>query len=119
MIVPIDLLTPILDDMLSMGRPNRPPRPWLGMLHHGSNGQLIRRRPCTRRPGRAQRVRMGDLVLEVAGAVWRTWLIFFATCGTGRRRHRDSAHGRARGSVVKLRLRSADRNDFLKKPQLH
>jgi hypothetical protein len=23
------------------------------------------------------------------------------------------------GSVVKVRLRSADRNDFLKKPQLH
>jgi len=27
----IDLLSPILDDMLTYGRPNRPPRPWLGL----------------------------------------------------------------------------------------
>src|SRR5258707_1164141 len=31
MIVPIDLLPPILDDLLTYGRPNRPPRPWLGL----------------------------------------------------------------------------------------
>ncbi len=30
MIVPIDLLKPILDDLLRHGRPNRPARPWLG-----------------------------------------------------------------------------------------
>jgi len=32
MVVPIDLLPPILDDMLTYGRPNRPPRPWLGLI---------------------------------------------------------------------------------------
>src|SRR6202521_2549766 len=31
MIVPIDLLKPILDDMLKTGRANRPQRPWLGL----------------------------------------------------------------------------------------
>src|SRR6266705_2318996 len=31
MVVPIELLPPILDDMLTYGRPNRPPRPWLGL----------------------------------------------------------------------------------------
>jgi S1-C subfamily serine protease len=31
MVVPIDLLPPILDDMLTYGRPNRPVRPWLGL----------------------------------------------------------------------------------------
>ena len=30
MIVPIDLLPPILDDMQTLGRTQRPPRPWLG-----------------------------------------------------------------------------------------
>ena len=31
MIVPIDILKPILDDLLTLGRPNHPPRPWLGL----------------------------------------------------------------------------------------
>ena len=28
MIVPIDILKPILEDLLKLGRPNHPPRPW-------------------------------------------------------------------------------------------
>ena len=31
MIVPIDLLRPILADLLRLGRVDQPPRPWLGM----------------------------------------------------------------------------------------
>src|SRR5258706_12173346 len=31
MIVPIDLLTPVLDDLRKFGRVNKPARPWLGM----------------------------------------------------------------------------------------
>ncbi|TAN56089.1 MAG: serine protease, partial [Betaproteobacteria bacterium] len=31
MVVPIDLLEPILDDLLKYGRANRPARPWLGL----------------------------------------------------------------------------------------
>src|SRR6202035_2993213 len=31
MIVPIDLLKPVLDDLLRFGRVNKPARPWLGM----------------------------------------------------------------------------------------
>src|SRR5262249_34207884 len=31
MIVPIDLLKPIIEHLLTMGRPNHPPRPWLGL----------------------------------------------------------------------------------------
>src|SRR5215208_238187 len=31
MIVPIDLLQPVLDDLLTCGRRNRPARPWLGL----------------------------------------------------------------------------------------
>jgi len=31
MIVPIDLLKPVLDDIRKFGRVNKPSRPWLGM----------------------------------------------------------------------------------------
>jgi hypothetical protein len=32
MIVPIDLLPPILDDLVRFGRVDQPPRPWLGLF---------------------------------------------------------------------------------------
>ena len=43
MIVPIDLLKPILDDLLTIGRPNRPSRPWLGIYatEVGSNVAIL------------------------------------------------------------------------------
>ncbi len=31
MVVPIDLLKPIMQDLLTIGRPNKPARPWLGI----------------------------------------------------------------------------------------
>lgn len=31
LVIPIDLLTPVLDDLVSLGRPRRPARPWLGL----------------------------------------------------------------------------------------
>src|SRR5258706_3805384 len=37
MIVPIDLLAPILDDLLAFGKPNRPRRPWPGL--HATPGR--------------------------------------------------------------------------------
>ena len=41
MIVPIDLLPPILDDLLSFGRVNQPARPWLGLYSAESGGQVV------------------------------------------------------------------------------
>ncbi len=55
MVVPIGLLTPIMKDLLSYGRVNRPARPWLGMLAT-EFGRLDRRRQRNRqRAGRAGR----------------------------------------------------------------
>ena len=41
MVVPIDLLPPILDDLLTLGRVNRPPRPWLGVYSTESGGRIV------------------------------------------------------------------------------
>ena len=54
MIVPIDLLTPILDDLLTYGRVNKPARPWLGIYSAESDGEVVvaarRRARAGRRP---------------------------------------------------------------------
>src|SRR6266404_717987 len=67
MAVPIDLLEPILEDLLKFGRTNRPPRPWLGMYTMEANGQLVVAGIADNGPAARAGVRQRDLVLEVAG----------------------------------------------------
>ena len=55
MIVPIDLLKPILDDLITIGRPNRPARPWLGLYATEIGKQRRRDRACHTRARAARR----------------------------------------------------------------
>src|SRR6187397_2691815 len=41
MVVPIDLLKPILDDLIKFGRRNTPPRPWLGLFATEVENRLV------------------------------------------------------------------------------
>src|SRR6476661_1745856 len=68
MIVPIDLLKPILDDLMSIGRANRPARPWLGIYatEVGSNVAILGL--ASRGPAQRADLRAGDIVLSVAGS---------------------------------------------------
>src|SRR5213082_2345869 len=67
MIVPIDLLAPILDDMVKLGRPNRPPRPWLGMYATEAGARLVVAGLAPGGPAEKAGLRVGDAVLAVAG----------------------------------------------------
>jgi S1-C subfamily serine protease len=65
MIVPIDLLPPILDDLLAYGRVNKPPRPWLGVYSGESDGRVIIADVAEGGPAAAAGVRQGDIVTAV------------------------------------------------------
>ena len=67
MIVPIDLLKPILQDLLTIGRPSRPSRPWLGLYatEVGSNIAILGL--ASRGPAAQADLRAGDIILSVAG----------------------------------------------------
>ena len=67
MIVPIDLLKPILEDMKLYGRPNRPARPWLGFLVQDIGDHLVVASVYDGCPADRAGVEVGDLVVEVAG----------------------------------------------------
>jgi len=120
MFVPIDLLGPILDDLLRFGRSARPPRPWLGMYAMEDQGHLVISGLARGGPAESAGVQLGDIVVAVADErisgladlfrrVWRS-----GPAGT------EIALSVARdGELVRVRIRSADRGDFLKKPQLH
>ena len=89
MVVPASLLPPILADLLSYGRPNKPARPWLGVYAtEDENGVVVR---SMARNGPAQKAGMqeGDRIVSVGGTkvadlpgLWRAvW-----ACGTAGRR---------------------------------
>ena len=67
MIVPIDLLKPILDDMKNYGRPNRPARPWLGFLVQDADDRLVVASVYDGCPADRAGIETGDLIVEVAG----------------------------------------------------
>jgi S1-C subfamily serine protease len=120
MLVPIDLLAPILDDMLKLGRPANPPRGWLGMYTTEANGKLVVAGIAPAAPAERGGVKVGDIIAEVAGDKPRSladlWRSVWACGGPGSEVPLKLLR---KSALVDVRVRAADRNDFLKKPHLH
>ncbi len=119
MIVPIDLLPPILDDLLTYGRVNKPARPWLGVFSAESGDEIIVASVAENGPAAAAGIRRGDVLAGVGGAEIENLGDFYRKVWS-----RGPAgveipieiirDGRAMG----LRVRSADRSTFMKRPRL-
>jgi S1-C subfamily serine protease len=68
MFVPIDLLPPILGELIGSGRVSGAPRPWLGITTHEIGGHLLVARVVPGGPAEKAGVAKGDLVAGVDGA---------------------------------------------------
>jgi len=120
MFVPIDLLGPILEDMTRFGRPSRAPRPWLGMYTTEIGGQLVVAGLAQGGPAHQAGVRLGDLVLEVDGRRVSKLAELFRTVWNVGPAGAEIPLTVARGDQSShVRVRSADRNDLLRKPSVH
>jgi S1-C subfamily serine protease len=64
--VPIDLLAPLLGDLVSRGKSSAPPRPWLGVQTQEVHGNVIVTRVSPDSPAEAA-VRPGDVIVAVGG----------------------------------------------------
>ncbi len=120
MVVPIDLLKPILDDLLTLGRANRPPRPWLGLYATELEDKIVIMGLASNGPAQRAGLRTGDLVLAVAGRevsslaglFRRIWSLGEAGVDVPLTLHRE-------GDTFDVVVTSSDRNRFLKTPRLH
>lgn len=120
MFVPIDLLAPILDEMLQLGRRARPPRAWLGIYATEMDGHVVIGGLAPGGPAERAGVKLGDLVLEVAGErVAGLAAMFRKIWNAGPAGNEVVLTLSRRGASSRVQVRSADRNDFLKKPRLH
>jgi S1-C subfamily serine protease len=120
MFVPIDLLEPILEDMKRIGRPARNPRPWLGMYTTPMQGNLVVGALTQGGPAHRAGVRLGDVVLEVAGEPVSDLADLFRRVWERGSAGAEVPLTLARGkSTSRIRVTSADREDFLTKPRRH
>lgn len=119
MSVPVDLFTPIMDELLTYGRTLRPARPWLGMFVSQVEDALIVAGVYDHAPA-ARVMRAGDVVRALAGTpvdelgpfFRRLWACGEAGVEIPLTLERD-------GRLLEVRVRSMDRRDFWKKPKLH
>jgi S1-C subfamily serine protease len=120
MVVPIDLLEPILDDMVKTGRARRPSHPWLGMYTTEAGKKLVVAGLAPGGPAERAGMKIGDVVVEVGNGrpasladLWRrVWRAGPAGAEVQLKIVRNL-------TISEVRLKSADRSEFLKKPHLH
>ena len=119
MIVPIDLLPPILDELQTYGRVQRPPRPWLGIYSAESEGRIVVADVAERGPAAAAGLHQGDIISAVRDASVDSLADFYRklwACGPAGTEIPIEVVREKRSHW--LRIKSADRSAFLKKPSL-
>jgi serine protease Do len=67
MFVPIDLLAPIMADLIDKGRVSRPARPWLGLTVNEAGGDLLIERVVPDSPAARAKVPAGAKIVGVNG----------------------------------------------------
>lgn len=67
MIVPIDLLKPVLDDLRTRGRPEKPARPWLGVYTAEIEDRIVVVGIVPKGPASRAELKTGDVILRVNG----------------------------------------------------
>lgn len=72
MFVPIDLLVPVMGDLLANGRVSGPGRPWLGLNAQQSHGSLVIGRVQPGSPADKSGLKRGDVIVGINGERTRT-----------------------------------------------
>jgi len=121
MSVPIDLLKPLLDDILTLGRVNQPPRPWLGLYAAETEGTGVMIIGLAGdAPARRAGLRAGDVVHAVAGGAVASLADFYrAIWSLGHAGVDVPLTLEREGDMFDVSIRSADRDRFIRPSRLH
>lgn len=115
MFVPIDLLKPLLNDLLATGRRREPARPWLGVYSEEIQGHVVVTRVLPESPAEQAGLARGDIILGVGGdAVGRQSDFYQRLWASGEAGAPVLLHVLHKRSVRQLTVRSMDRMAFLR-----
>ena len=115
MFVPIDLLKPLLHDLLATGQRREPPRPWLGVYSEEIQGHVVVTRVLPQSPADQAGLARGDVILGVGGqAVGRQSEFYQRLWASGDAGASVVLHVLHKKTVRQLTVRSMDRMAFLR-----
>lgn len=118
--VPIDLLEPILQNLILTGVSGRPPRPWLGLYAGETDVGLVVGSLTQRGPAERAGLQSDDLILEVSGQrVSSLADLYRAVWGVGPAGVDVPLTVARGGDVIRLKVASIDRASVLKRPVMH
>jgi S1-C subfamily serine protease len=120
MVVPIDLLKPILGDLRKFGRVNKPVRPWLGLYSTEVEDKVVVVGLAPNGPAARAELKAGDVVLAVKGEYVtslaefyrKVWSLGEAGVEVPLTLYRE-------GLTFEVRVNSSDRAKLLKGPRIH
>jgi S1-C subfamily serine protease len=120
MVVPVELLVPILDELMKLGRQSRPARPWLGLYAMEDDEALVVGGLADNGPADKAGVRAGDRILAVNGTevpdLAGLWRAVWATGPAGAPVQVSLGRGNRNTAVT---IASTDRLKILKAPFIH
>ncbi|MEP7063727.1 MAG: S1C family serine protease [Betaproteobacteria bacterium] len=120
MFVPIDLLPPLLEQLRARGGAARTPRPWLGMYTSDASDGLVVNGVAINAPADLAGIEPGDIVVGIGGeAVHGLADLFRRIWRTGPAGTEIPLTLLRKGTRVEVSVRSASRDQFLKKPSMH
>jgi serine protease Do len=115
MFVPIDLLKPLLDDLIATGRRRGPARPWLGVYSEQHDGHVFVSRSLPDSPAEKAGLARGDVILGIGGETVAGQSDFYRKLWSSGEAGCDVMlhvlHGKA---VKQVLVRTADRMDYLR-----
>jgi S1-C subfamily serine protease len=120
MVVPVSLLRPVLDDLVTAGRVRRPPRPWLGLYAVETGETIVVRALAEGGPAMTAGVRAGDRIVgvgeqsvsDLSGLWQRIWAAGPPGAAVTLKLRRERR-------PLSITVNSAERAAFLRGPRLH
>jgi S1-C subfamily serine protease len=120
MVVPINLLKPILDDLLKIGRADRPARPWLGLYTAEIDNQIVVAGIASDGPSEDTGLEVGDIITGVGGNDVHDLASFFRSVWAIGDAGAEIPVDVLRDDVTfEVKVISADRKKLLKGPVVH
>ena len=120
MIVPIDLLNPILNDLRQFGSPQRAARPWIGALTAESDRRIVVVGLWDGGPADLAGLQTGDLIVGVAKKqVQALPELFRAIWSLGTAGTEVPLNVLRAGQLMNVIIQSGDRADYYQTPRVH